>query len=117
MGLDCYVLVKEEEEEEAENETREELWYGRKENEIHGWMQQHSGIPAKEFNCEPLPLTPELMDQFEQDLQQGKLQYTPGFFFGGPGTPDQINQAAVELINATRKALLEGKAPYYFSWW
>lgn len=47
MGLDAYVRVTE----------ISELWYGRKENEIHGWMQRKSGIPADEFNCVELPLT------------------------------------------------------------
>ena len=30
MGLDCYVMVK------TDTGESEELWYGRKENEIHG---------------------------------------------------------------------------------
>ena len=114
MGLDCYVLVKST---DSEEESRQELWYGRKENEIHGWMQRHSGIPAEDFNCVEFQLTPELIDQFEQALHHEELFYTPGFFFGGAGSQEQITEAATDLIKSVRQAHAEGKAPYYFSWW
>lgn len=111
MGLDCYVMHR-----ISEKETNE-LWYGRKENEIHGWMQRQSGIPAEEFNCVEFPLDNTLLDQLERDFQEGNLVYTPGSFFGVPGSQEDIQTAVDGLLSSTRQALKEGKQPYYFSWW
>ena len=110
MGLDCYVNVA------TESETVE-IWYGRKENEIHGWMQTKSGIPADDFNCVELPLTHSLINEFEKDMLAGKLTPTSGFFFGAPSTPEQLNEATNSLITVVRTALDTGSKPYYTSWW
>ena len=111
MGLDCYVMVK------TDTGESEELWYGRKENEIHGWMQRHSGIPAEDFNYVEFPLSADLLDQLEQDLHEGNLTYTSGFFFGGPGTEQEVLGAATELLTRSRQALAEDRDIFYFSWW
>lgn len=115
MGLDCYVFTANDS--GNPEDTPDELWYGRKENEIHGWMQRQSSIPADKFNCKEFPLTQDLLDAFQLALNKGELVPTAGFFFGGPGAQDQVREAAEELIQATQQALNEGKQPYYFSWW
>jgi len=94
-----------------------EIWYGRKENEIHGWMQRYSGIPADEFNVINLPLTKELLDDFEESMNLGGLVPTAGFFFGNAGEPEQVREAAQELLTAAREALSQNQEPYYTSWW
>lgn len=106
MGLDAYVRVTE----------ISELWYGRKENEIHGWMQRKSGIPADEFNCVELPLTKELLDEFEADVSK-VLTETTGFFFGGANDKESVAEAAKELIKTARLAINDGHTPAYYSWW
>lgn len=110
MGLDAYVRVK-----KTTGETVS-IWYGRKENEIHGWMQRKSGIPAEEFNCLDLPLTKELLDELETDVSVG-LPETAGFFFGRGNTKECVAEAAKDLINAARLAIADGQEPLYFSWW
>ena len=115
MGLDCYVNVKATD--EAGKEEVQEIWYGRKENEIHGWMQRHSGIAAEEFNCTPFPLTPGLLATLEQDLATGKLVPTTGFFFGPPNTPESLQFNVNKLLTAAREAIAYGQEPYYYSWW
>ena len=116
MGLACYVCtpvaLK-----TGESISNMEIWYGRKENEIHGWMQQKSGKTPEEFNCVDLDLTPEILDEFEFAMKSGGLVPTPGFFFGSPGTNEQVQEAAQKLLTAARTALVEGKQPYYTSWW
>lgn len=112
MGLDCYVF-----EEDSKNpDNKQEIWYGRKENEIHGWMQAKSGIPAGEFNCEEFDLTHELLDELAA-VEEKDMPHTPGFFFGGPGDWEGIKEARDSLIDAARTALNEGKRVYYDSWW
>jgi len=115
MGLDCYVRVKKTDI-SGEQET-EEIWYGRKENEIHGWMQRHSGVSAGDFNRVAFPLTAEILDSFEAALKDGMLVSTTGFFFGGPNAAGLVTEAAKDLLAAARKALAEGQEPYYYSWW
>lgn len=116
MGLDAYVRIPViTDDPDAPNSK--ELWYGRKENEIHGWMQEHSGIPAEDFNCERLPLTTELLDSLEETMKNKGLQETTGFFFGRGNPVDEVNQAVAELIKVSRQAIANGKEPYYFSWW
>ncbi len=97
--------------------TSKQLWYGRKENEIHGWMQRQSGISADNFNCEALPLTTELLDRFESAFKRKLLVPTNGFFFGAANDLDRVAEAAQALLDASRAAIAEGKAPYYTSWW
>lgn len=116
MGLDAYVRVTTKEVPDGINET-EEIWYGRKENEIHGWMQRQSGIAAEDFNCVPLPLTAELLDQFESIFKLKLLVPTSGFFFGSANEPNEVVEAAQALLDASRKTIAEGKEPYYTSWW
>ena len=111
MGLDCYVFA-----ESATHEGKEEIWYGRKENEIHGWMQTKSGVPAEDFNCEEFDLTHELLDELAAVTKEG-MPHTPGFFFGVPGEWEYIKEARDALIAAARISLDEGKRVYYYSWW
>lgn len=114
MGLDCYVNVCPDAD---KPDLIEQIWYGRKENEIHGWMQRKSGIPAEDFNLADLPLTEALLTEFEIAMETGGLTPTNGFFFGGVGTPEEVYSAAQELLDATRAALAKGQQPYYTSWW
>jgi hypothetical protein len=115
MGLDAYIRhdfkVADDEIESSE------LWYGRKENEIHGWMQRESAVAAEEFNCVEFPLTAALLHKLEADLQANNLVTTKGFFFGGPGAPEHVKEAVQDLLVAARKALDNGQKPYYTSSW
>lgn len=113
MGLDSYVCSKA----NATDEDSKELWYGRKENEIHGWMQQKSGIDAEDFNCVHLHLTTDLLDSLEADMKSFDLVPTAGFFFGSANPEDEVSAAAVKLITAAREAIANGQKPYFYSWW
>ena len=114
MGLDCYVRA--DFDNQGETDT-EELWYGRKENEIHGWMQRKSGIDADSFNCRELPLDEITLHQFESAMKLGLLTPTGGFFFGSGNDQEDVKSAAQELLDAARSSLAEGGKPYYSSWW
>jgi hypothetical protein len=115
MGLDAYVNIKFAGV-DGEEET-DELWYGRKENEIHGWMQRRSGVAPNNFNCVPFDLTAEILDDFEDAIKKGMLIPTSGFFFGSGNDVESVSIAANELLESARHALSEGDQPYYSSWW
>lgn len=122
MGLDCYVKAVPKDA-PFECGDGDDVWYGRKTNEIHGWMQRKSGNPADEFNIVPLELTEELLQQLHKDLceqmtlQTGVLASTSGSFFGGSNNTADIEASVLELITETREALSEGQYVYYYSWW
>lgn len=115
MGLDAFIRC---DFKGVDNEIEsEELWYGRKENEIHGWMQRESGIAAEDFNCVQFPLTTEILDKLEADSKAINLVPTQGFFFGSDNDPAEVRQQVKDLLSAARKALEDGLEPYYSSWW
>ena len=114
MGLDSYVQ-KEVTKPDGKTES-EELWYGRKIGELHGWMQRHSGLLEMEFNCKRLYLTAELLDELEKDVKQG-MEHTAGFFFGSANEKKYVREQATYLIKVAREALVEDSKPYYYSWW
>jgi hypothetical protein len=116
MGLDAYVMVKTGTKTKTGKDEANQLWYGRKENEIHGWMQRKSGVPADDFNCVDFPLTLELIHEFEVDVNN-RLPETAGFFFGGNNEYDDVKAAAQDLITAVKVALADGQKPFYSSWW
>ena len=116
MGLDCYVQYDSKVEGSDEVEALE-VWYGRKENEIHGWMQRKSGVEAGDFNCERLYLTREMMVELKEDFRLGLLTPTSGFFFGAGSEAEWVGQKVNQIVDVVNKCLDNGLKPYYFSWW
>lgn len=111
MGLDCYVMKK-----SATDNEPVEIWYGRKESEIHGWMQRESGIPAEEFNCEDLVLTEEVLNRFEGDAAAGLVSVS-GYFFGAGNSAEEVADGVFRIVEVSRKALADGCEVRYTSWW
>jgi phosphoglycerate kinase len=132
MGLDMYgytmkaefvgdrqtdVNVSEDEREEA---ALNHFAYWRKFNHLHGWMEnlyRQKGGKAEVFNCCTVRLELEDLDRLESDLNEEKLEYTPGFFFGGDEIyPEDITETKNFIANA-RLAIATGQAVFYDSWW
>jgi hypothetical protein len=97
-----------------------ELFYWRKFNALHGWMEDLYRIKggAKEsFNCTTVRLTSKDLDRLEMDTGNNKLVPINGFFFGEQTLyPEDIESVATFIAKA-REALADGKAVYYDSWW
>ena len=139
MGLDMYAYAK------NSNGEEESLADWRKHNRLHGWMEdlwEDKGRPYEgnlddlnnggmgEFNCVPVELTLEDLDQLESDINEKVLPETGGFFFGDDsfdwedenGKPfedgDYFHKATdLKFIEDARKAISEGKDVYYDCWW
>jgi hypothetical protein len=95
-----------------------ELFYWRKFNALHGWMEQlyrsKKGLRV-DFNCTTVRLTSEDLDRLEREANN--LQPVAGFFFGEQEIyPEQLESIA-DFIAKAREALDYGKAVYYDSWW
>ena len=115
MGLDCYIRY-DFKGVDGEIES-EEIWYGRKESEIHGWMQRQSGISAGQFNCKELPLTEDLLNRLEDDMKNEALAPTSGFFFGSGNDDIEVQATVKDFVQISRDSLANGDKPYYYSWW
>jgi hypothetical protein len=139
MGLDMYAYTKD------SNGEEESLADWRKHNRLHGWMEElweDKGRPYEgnlddlngggmgEFNCVPVELTLEDLDQLEVDINEKVLPETGGFFFGDdsfdwedddgnkPKEGDYYyKQTDLQFIEDARKAINKEKKVYYNSWW
>ena len=125
MGLDMYAFAVSKEKSIdqftiAQDSENEELQYWRKHHDLHGWMEQlyrAKGGTKESFNCVPVQLTVEDLDQLQSDLLSEKLPQTQGFFFGiNPPDLESLKEDLM-FIQKCRIALEEGKTVYYDSWW
>jgi hypothetical protein len=131
MGLDMYAFsvsaqaagdnevdIKREDDSGNTLYHSEELFYWRKFNALHGWMEQlyrAKGGTAESFNCNTVRLTSEDLDKLERDANN--LQPVDGCFFGEQiVAPDHLESIA-EFIAKAREALDYSNAVYYDSWW
>jgi hypothetical protein len=125
MGLDMYAFAVSKEKSIdqftiAPDSDNEELQYWRKHHDLHGWMEQlyrAKGGTKESFNCVPVQLTVEDLNQLQSDLLGERLPQTQGFFFGT--NPPDLESLKEDLmfIQKCRIALEEGKSVYYDSWW
>jgi hypothetical protein len=125
MGLDMYAFAVSKEKSIdqftiAPDSDNEELQYWRKHHDLHGWMEQlyrAKGGTKESFNCVPVQLTVEDLDQLQSDLLGERLPQTQGFFFGiNPPDLESLKEDLM-FIQKCRIALEEGKTVYYDSWW
>jgi hypothetical protein len=123
MGLDMFAYsVKPENDsdvsdlEYAEGE-RTEIAYWRKFNAFHAWMETlyKSKGGTDSFNCVPVRLRLEDLNQLESDISN--LKPAEGFFFG----PQEIYPEDVDrlylFIEDARDIINSGNMVYYNSWW
>jgi len=142
MGLDMYAYVAAREGQSKEywdtvywdDETKNyfndkttkpiEIAYWRKHPNLHGWMEQlwkSKGSPMGHdddsmFNGIELELTWEDIDMLENDINEGALPGTSGFFFGDPAD-DYYREADLKFIKEARAQLFLGLRVFYNSSW
>lgn len=124
MGLDMYAYKVAPNDaispiEIAKGAERYELHYWRKHHDLHGWMEAlyRSKGGTEEFNCEPVELTEEDLNNLATAIEQGHLPPTTGFFFGNNPPDADSNSEDMDFIQKARKALDSGMKVYYDSWW
>ena len=95
-----------------------ELFYWRKFNALHGWMEQlyrNKGGTAESFNCNTVRLTNADLGKLERDANN--LQPVAGFFFGEQAVYPEDLESVAAFIAKARQAIADGNAVYYDSWW
>ncbi len=98
----------------------EELFYWRKFNALHGWMEdlyRSKGGDRKTFNLTTVRLTDKDLDRLEMDTGNNKLVPVNGFFFGAQEIYPEDLETVAEFVAKARAAIAEGKAVFYDSWW
>lgn len=123
MGLDQYAHAFD------NNGEREELAYWRKHPNLQGWMEnlwhergcpgqpdEPNSIGMSDFNCIPVELTSEDIDNLENAINGKNLPETTGFFFGND-SDDYYREKDLEFCRKAREALAAGLHVEYNSWW
>jgi hypothetical protein len=124
MGLDMYAFQVEQDSAVDDfsfrsGEGQVEIHYWRKHHNLHGWMENlyRAKGGTEEFNCVPVRVTLEDLDNLESAVKGNRLPETKGFFFGN-FPPDEMSEADdMYFIAKARRAIHNGKAIYYDSWW
>lgn len=140
MGLDQYAYVATRANQnsdwwdgaEVDTETKEyinpniekprEIAYWRKHPNLQGWMEQlwrsRNTNPAEDpaFNGVELELTWEDLDRLEQDIKNGGLPETTGFFFGSDSDEYYQNQD-LDFVKEAKCWLFFGYKVFYNSSW
>ena len=98
-----------------------EIAYWRKHPHLHGWMEllwqaRSNPGPDAVFNGIELELTREDIDRLEQDIQDGQLPKTRGFFFGDDAS-EHYRLQDLEFIKNARAELFLGLRVFYNSSW
>lgn len=124
MGLDQYAYKSKVSIEEFTPDNIEEIFYWRKNPDLHGWMEQlweHrnedlvADNPDMQFNTVYLELTAHDIDTLEHQNNAHALPKTTGFFFG---TSDESDvESNKKFIEIARQAINDEYRVYYFSWW
>jgi hypothetical protein len=125
MGLDMYAYAVSKADAVSEFEVapdceKEELQYWRKHHDLHGWMEnlyRDKGGDAESFNCIPVELTVDDLDNLQQTLLDDNLPNTRGFFFGDNPPDLETMRNDLMFVQKCRIAIKEGKVVYYDSWW
>ena len=125
MGLDMYAYAVSKRDalndfEMAQGSEKEELQYWRKHHDLHGWMEKlyrDKGGDAESFNCIPVQLTVDDLDDLQQAILDDNLPRTEGFFFGDNPPDLETMREDLIFVQKCRMAIKEGKVVYYDSWW
>ena len=97
-----------------------DIAYWRKFNHLHGWMEKlyrEKGGKCEVFNCRTVRLELADLERLEQALDNGELEHTPGFFFGGEEVYPEDIEDTKKFIAAARDAIANGLTVFYDSWW
>ena len=127
MGLDMYAYAAAKANEEWGTGSQREIAYWRKHPNLHGWMEQrwrdkgcHGGDIENSdnwtFNGIELELTWEDLEQLEEDVKNGRLPHTTGFFFGSD-SDDYYRLQDLEFVRQARAEIFTGLKVFYNSSW
>ena len=106
---------------ESEDRCQED-WYWRKNNYLHGWMENlYLTKGGKEsFNCVNLKLNKEDLLSLKDAIKNKTLIETTGFFFGGEYDyydNEYGDGRDLKFVREALEAIEDGMDVFYTSWW
>lgn len=105
---------------EVSDENISQIHYWRKHPNLHGWMESlyyEKGGKSDCFNCVNVQLTQEDLQRLEEDIKNGELPQTQGFFFGqSQQDVEEVNED-LQFVEDARQAIKNGDHVFYSSWW
>lgn len=122
MGLDMYAFwvkadsVIDNFHYNKEDPRTEEMYYWRKHQELHNWMRdlyRKKGGTEKSFNCIPLRLTLDDLDNLTAELSE--IHNVMDFADEEDYIDSKHND--MKFITQAKKIIEQGDAVYYDSWW
>jgi hypothetical protein len=127
VGLDMYAYAAAQANADWGTGEQIEIAYWRKHPNLHGWMEQlweAKGRPGVidtsyqdvMFNGVEVELTWDDLDQLEEDITNGRLPHTTGFFFGS-NSDDYYQSQDLEFVRKARAELFTGLKVFYNSSW
>jgi hypothetical protein len=100
-----------------------EIAYWRKHPNLHGWMEELwrsknelGSVDDPMFNGVELELTWDDLNQLEQDIKEGKLPATSGFFFGDD-SDDYYRAQDLQFVADAKAEVFLGLRVFYNSSW
>ena len=114
MGLDMYAYTS-----KGVEDDKEQIFYWRKFNALHGWMEnlyrERGG--TDDFNCEPLELSENDILRLKVDADANELVPTDGFFFGVQEIHPDDMESLYKFCEKSLVLLDSGYKVWYDSWW
>jgi len=124
MGLDMYAYKTKRSIDSPVDfpmEDDPQIAHWRKFNNLHGWMARlyvaKGGM--NDFNCDPVLLTSEDLDQLEKDaIEKKNLDPLGSFFFDQlEELSDEEQKEILDFVKKAREEITAGYQVYYTSWW
>lgn len=118
MGLDMYAYTCPKNE-TPDHDNCEELFYWRKFNALHGWMEglwRDRGGEGS-FNCVKIKLEKDDLLKLISDTLANRLVPVEGFFFGQQEIWPEDLESVFLFVGKANLAIQQGKDVYYDSWW
>ena len=102
------------------DESSQEFFYWRKHPNLQGWMEKlyfKKGGNRTPFNCAPLELVQEDIDNLVNDILDSNLPRTTGFFFGESNAEEEQEKTDLDFCKKASDAIKNGYKVFYDSWW
>ena len=103
-----------------DGEPPEEIYYWRKFNALHAWMEKlyRSRGGTESFNCIGIQLFLDDLKALKEACEAKSLTPQEGFFFGSQDPVDADEYTSVlNFITVAEEHIRDGFVVYYDSWW
>lgn len=117
MGLDMYAYAVEQGKELDLEQPPFKYW--RKNNALHGWMQElyESKGGSEVFNCVPLQLEAADLTLLRSQIELNQLKPVEGFFFGEQNYSESQKLNDLQFVESALELISNGFDIYYNCWW